>query len=127
MAGNDNPLKMEKEKLFICTNCGDKIEELYKQFGSVALKLTKCVSKWHLIKFLILKAYIFQENCNQVADKYVEYDLINIIIDLILFKIVAVRHFLFNSTYRVSIIITYSSIDNQLLYFLFCRSFGNCL
>lgn len=34
---------MEIEKRFVCTNCGNRVEELYKQFGSIALKLTKCV------------------------------------------------------------------------------------
>lgn len=91
---------MEKENQFICTNCGNKVEELYKQFGSVALKLIKCVC---IHKYLSCNQILqfFQEFCNLVADKYVEYDLINVIIDLILFKIAAVRHFLFNSTYKV--------------------------
>lgn len=36
---------MPEQLKYICTNCGNDVDDLYKQFGSVALKLTKCVSK----------------------------------------------------------------------------------
>lgn len=93
---------MGEVKYYVCTNCGISIGELYKQFGGVALKLTKCVRyKMSQNISLYTITFIFQENCNWIADKYLEYDLINVIIDLILLRIVAIRHFLFNSTYTV--------------------------
>lgn len=35
---------MPEQITYICTNCGNEVEDLYKQFGSVAVKLTTCVS-----------------------------------------------------------------------------------
>lgn len=40
----DKKINLETEKYLICTNCGNRIKELYKQLGNVALKLTKCVN-----------------------------------------------------------------------------------
>lgn len=44
--------------------------------------------------------YIFQENCDEVADKYVEYDIIIIIIDLVLLNPKAYRHILLNTSFK---------------------------
>lgn len=35
---------MEKQNQYVCTNCGNRTEDLFKQIGGIALKLTKCVS-----------------------------------------------------------------------------------
>lgn len=72
--------------------------------------------------FFSLKELFLQENCNLVADKYLEYDLINVIIDLILLKIVAIRHFLFNSSYKVGLKI-YVCVNFNCHC---CRIFGSC-
>lgn len=36
---------MSKQLKYVCINCGNEVDDLYKQFGTVALKLTKCVMK----------------------------------------------------------------------------------
>ncbi|KAJ8945680.1 hypothetical protein NQ318_012398 [Aromia moschata] len=41
------------------------------------------------------------EICNNTTDKYVEYDSVIVIIDLILLRIMAYRHFLLNSDFKV--------------------------
>ena len=42
-----------------------------------------------------------QESCHNVADKYVEYDVVIIIIDLVLLQKTAYRHVLFNVDFKV--------------------------
>lgn len=45
----------------------------------------------------------FQENCKEIADKYVEYDIVIIIIDLVLLNTMAYRHILLNTDFKVCI------------------------
>lgn len=95
---------------YICINCGNNVESLFRKYSPTVLKLTNCVrflpqkQHWDYI------ALHFQEKCHRVADKYVEYDVIIIIIDLILLQQRAYRHILFNSNYKVSFIF-YSSLQ----------------
>ncbi|KAG5873370.1 hypothetical protein JTB14_022973 [Gonioctena quinquepunctata] len=67
---------------YICINCGKVVKSLYKKYSSTVLKLTECVF------------------CRNVADKYVEYDAVIVIIDLILLRIMAYRHFLLNYEFK---------------------------
>jgi hypothetical protein len=39
-----------------------------------------------------------QKDCHEVADKYVEYDNVLVVLDLILHRVGAYRHVLFNSS-----------------------------
>lgn len=43
-----------------------------------------------------------QESCKKPVDKYIEYDLVIILIDAILCKTQAFRHILFNTNLNVS-------------------------
>ncbi|XP_056632988.1 protein ARV1 isoform X1 [Diorhabda sublineata] len=65
-----------------CINCGNTVKSLYKEYSSTVLKLTEC------------------DNCKNIADKYVEYDAVIVIIDLILLQMTAYRHVLLNSEFR---------------------------
>ncbi|XP_023021403.2 LOW QUALITY PROTEIN: ACAT-related protein required for viability 1 [Leptinotarsa decemlineata] len=69
-------------KKYACINCGNYVKSLYKKYSANVLKLTEC------------------DYCRNVADKYVEYDTVIIIIDLILLRIIAYRHFLFNFKFK---------------------------
>ncbi|RZC40459.1 ARV1, partial [Asbolus verrucosus] len=52
-------------------------------------------------KYFHIKTSLFhQESCHNVADKYVEYDIVIIIIDLVLLQKVAYRHILFNVDFK---------------------------
>ncbi|KAL1509637.1 hypothetical protein ABEB36_004344 [Hypothenemus hampei] len=73
---------IHKDIDYHCTNCGMKVKSLYKKYSETVLKLTQC------------------ECCNEVADKYVEYDVVIIIIDLILLKTKAYRHILLNTKFQ---------------------------
>eukprot|EP01132_Coremiostelium_polycephalum_P007503 gene7503-9220_t len=67
----------------ICIECGRPVNDVYKEFGksgSGNIRLTRCSNP----------------SCQQIADKYVEYDFIIVFLDLFLHKAQAYRHLLFN-------------------------------
>ncbi|KAK4883522.1 hypothetical protein RN001_006841 [Aquatica leii] len=72
-------MKLEK---YTCINCGNPIGELCKKYSETVLKLVNCVK------------------CKNVADKYIEYDIIIVIIDLILLRKEAYRHILYNTDFQ---------------------------
>jgi len=65
---------MEKK----CVHCGESIEFLYKEYSKGNIRLTHCIK------------------CNHVADDYIECEFVLVFLDLILHKIQAYRHILFN-------------------------------
>ncbi|KAK9719780.1 Arv1-like family [Popillia japonica] len=67
---------------YICTNCGTPVNDLFKEYSPSVLKLTKCLK------------------CMEVADKYVEYDPVIVIIDLVLLRKEAYRHVLYNTQFK---------------------------
>nr|CAD7264217.1 unnamed protein product [Timema shepardi] len=50
----------------------------------------------------------YKESCQQIADKYLEYDPVNIIIDLVLLNEQAYRHILYNYNFQID---THSQLD----------------
>lgn len=68
---------------FICINCSNKINELYKKYSSSVLKVINC------------------SECNELADKYIEFEPIIIAIDLVLLSRPAQRHVLYNSLFQI--------------------------
>ncbi|XP_034018704.1 protein ARV1-like [Thalassophryne amazonica] len=68
---------------FMCVECGEKALELYRDYSNGILKITIC------------------ESCQKPVDKYIEYDLVIILIDAILCKTQAYRHILFNTTLNI--------------------------
>ncbi|KAH3902059.1 sterol homeostasis protein ARV1 SCDLUD_001870 [Saccharomycodes ludwigii] len=63
----------------ICINCCKPVESLYTIYSNNHLKLTDCL------------------NCEEVVDKYVEYDDLLLFLNLLLLKPGAYRHMVFNS------------------------------
>uniref|UniRef100_A0A1B0DGL7 Protein ARV n=1 Tax=Phlebotomus papatasi TaxID=29031 RepID=A0A1B0DGL7_PHLPP len=59
----------------VCINCGHPVGELYRKYGESA-------------------------NCNEVADKYIEYEPVVILIDVVLLTKSAYRHILFNGQFK---------------------------
>lgn len=64
----------------------------------------------------------FQEECRDIIDKYIEYDLVVISLDILFFNRKVLRYVLFNSYIKVQYIV----IDNILdifckIYYLMCR------
>jgi hypothetical protein len=45
---------------------------------------------------------LLQSECHHVADKYIEYDPVIVMIDLVLLNEQAYRHVLYNSPFKVS-------------------------
>ncbi|XP_034194106.1 ACAT-related protein required for viability 1 [Osmia lignaria lignaria] len=64
--------------MYHCVNCGAEVEELYRRYCPNVLKLLKC------------------DACGHLADKYIEYDPVIILVDLILLEKRAYRHLLYN-------------------------------
>eukprot|EP00474_Spongospora_subterranea_P006509 CRZ06967.1 hypothetical protein [Spongospora subterranea] len=62
----------------ICVECAADVVDVYKEFSTGNARLTRCGS------------------CKKAADKYVEFETMLIILDLILHKIQVYRHILFN-------------------------------
>ncbi|XP_066141937.1 protein ARV1 [Euwallacea fornicatus] len=69
-------------KNFCCTNCRKATSNLYRKYSDTVLKLTEC------------------DKCKAVADKYVEYDIVIILIDVILLNTKAYRHILLNTDFK---------------------------
>lgn len=91
---------MIEENVYYCCNCTHKTTGLYKKYSPTVLKLIECVSRNFAHVETILHFDFFQENCDEVADKYVEYDIIIIIIDLVLLNPKAYRHILLNTNFK---------------------------
>eukprot|EP00164_Ancoracysta_twista_P006979 GFYU01009826.1.p1 GENE.GFYU01009826.1~~GFYU01009826.1.p1 ORF type:complete len:240 (-),score=24.03 GFYU01009826.1:178-897(-) len=69
----------------ICVECGQPVNDVYREFSHGNIRLTRC------------------ERCGKYADKYVEYEVILIVLDLFLQQPQVYRHLLFNRTpYRES-------------------------
>ncbi|XP_036133360.1 protein ARV1 isoform X1 [Molossus molossus] len=62
-----------------CIECNQEAKELYRDYSHGVLKITICKS------------------CQKPVDKYIEYDLVIILINAILCKAQAYRHILFNT------------------------------
>lgn len=58
--------------------CGENIDSLYIEYSEGNIKLTRC------------------SNCSAVADKYIEYETVLVLIDVVLHRKKAYRHILFN-------------------------------
>uniref|UniRef100_A0A0D9VZU2 Protein ARV n=1 Tax=Leersia perrieri TaxID=77586 RepID=A0A0D9VZU2_9ORYZ len=81
----------EEEERPRCVGCGRRVKTLYVQYSPGNIRLMKC------------------DTCKAVADPYIECEFMIILIDLILHKIRAYRHLLFNKL-RI-----YSSFDKGIL------------
>lgn len=62
----------------IYLRCGVAVETLYIEVSGSNLRLTRC------------------DRCNCVADKYVEYELQLVLMDIVLHRRPAARHLMFN-------------------------------
>ncbi|XP_045459818.1 protein ARV1 [Melitaea cinxia] len=70
------------ESTYKCVNCGERASALYRTYGPSVLKLTKC------------------ESCKGVVDKYIEYDPVIVMIDLVLMSKEAQRHIIYNTEFK---------------------------
>ncbi|CAH4036634.1 unnamed protein product [Pieris brassicae] len=73
---------MIQNKQFKCVNCSENVGALYRNYGPSVLKLSKC------------------EHCKGIVDKYIEYDPVIVMIDLVLISKEAQRHIIFNTDFK---------------------------
>lgn len=64
--------------MFVCVECGSENPYLCEQISSSVLKLSQC------------------EVCDAVVDKYIEYDGVLVLLDMLLLKTNVYRHIVFN-------------------------------
>lgn len=99
-----------------CINCGSNVKDLYKKYSSTIQKLAECVGFIYYVSFVIflflmlIITTILQDNCHEIADKYIEFEILVIIVDLILLSTQAQRHVLYNTNckclYKLLMVIT---------------------
>jgi hypothetical protein len=66
------------KEMLVCVECGSKVDSLYKEIRKGDIRLTIC------------------GHCHRIADKYIEWDIPLLIVDLILQRPPVYRHILFN-------------------------------
>ncbi|XP_059159672.1 protein ARV1-like [Physella acuta] len=69
-------------KKYQCIECGANVLHLYRDYKADVIKIYHC------------------ESCNAVADKYIEYDPVIILLDALLLQPQAYRHLLINSQHE---------------------------
>ncbi|XP_053696082.1 protein ARV1 [Sabethes cyaneus] len=72
-------MQRTNNRQLVCINCGGSVTELYRKISPTVLKITECTK------------------CNNPADKYIEFEVLIILIDLVLLAKPAYRHILYNS------------------------------
>ncbi|XP_011208084.1 protein ARV1 [Bactrocera dorsalis] len=78
------PAYSKQQKQYVCINCGYPIAELYRKYSNTAIKTNQC------------------ENCHKVADKYIEFDPIIILVDAMLLSQESYRHMLHNCDFKLN-------------------------
>ncbi|EYC02975.1 hypothetical protein Y032_0096g2873 [Ancylostoma ceylanicum] len=84
-------------KNFMCVTCMEPSSSLYQRYSEGVIRLSDC------------------KNCGEVVDKYVEFETVLVVIDLIIHNISAYRHLIYNM-----------KIQNQFrlaIIFLFCDAY----
>ena len=64
--------------MFVCVECGATNEHLCEQISRSVLKLSQCTQ------------------CDSVVDKYIEFDGVLVLLDMLLLKTNVYRHIVFN-------------------------------
>nr|ACI49149.1 hypothetical protein Cbre_JD20.004 [Caenorhabditis brenneri] len=73
-----NPSVSREKEEFACVNCQAAASTTYKKYSEDVIRLTEC------------------EKCHELVDKYIEYDVVLVVIDLMLQYVQAYRHLLLN-------------------------------
>ncbi|CAJ0606980.1 unnamed protein product [Cylicocyclus nassatus] len=66
------------KKNYVCVACMEPSSSLYQRYSEGVIRLSDC------------------KKCGEVVDKYVEYDIMLVVIDLIIHNISAYRHLIYN-------------------------------
>lgn len=76
-------ITLTNNKPYCCVNCGTGIDELYKKVSPSVIKIIKC------------------DKCDNIADKYVEFEPVIILIDSVLLSKSVYRHILYNQDFKL--------------------------
>ena len=80
--------------MVICVECGRPLRQVYKMYGKESIRLSRCVSACAVFGLRMLWAadvywtpVCVQARCGCIADKYIEFEFVIIMIDVLLHKI----------------------------------------
>lgn len=110
------------DAMLVCVECGEAVPHLYREFGKGNIRLTHCVcesfcyfvlncncwkeskalKEYYILAFIALTVKMKQEKCGQIADKYVEYEALILLYDMMLHKPSVYRHILYNRVVETS-------------------------
>uniref|UniRef100_A0A915DM46 Protein ARV n=1 Tax=Ditylenchus dipsaci TaxID=166011 RepID=A0A915DM46_9BILA len=79
---DDAHIQTYESRKFICVNCMSDASSLYTTYSKEVVRITEC------------------KCCGEAVDKYVEYDIVLVFIDLILQYSTAYRHLLLNTNFK---------------------------
>ncbi|XP_066935312.1 protein ARV1-like [Clytia hemisphaerica] len=74
-------MQMEMKDNFVCVECGRKAKSIFKRYENGITKLSRCVY------------------CGHLVDEYTELDGVLVFLNLLLHKIQAFRHLIYNRTF----------------------------
>ena len=83
----------------VCIECGGWNDEtLYKKYKGGAIQLNQCVRE-----FVLWCDHYLQVHCHEFIDKYIEYDSVILLLDIMLFRIQSYLHVIFNYSIKTSV------------------------
>ena len=92
----------------VCVECGRKSadQQLYREFSGGTIQLSQCVSHSYYSTNTQNYSSIFhytQTHCKEVIDKYVEFDAVILLLDVLMLRVQSYRHLIFNHTISNSV------------------------
>ena len=95
----------------VCIECGKRNSDgLYRVYTGGSIQLLQCVSQYLSVVCLWGAILIYnhvlpplQCHCDRFVDKYIEYDAVILLLDVLLLRIQSYRHVLFN--YSISSVV----------------------
>ncbi|PAV83263.1 hypothetical protein WR25_19814 [Diploscapter pachys] len=89
-------MKEQKEQ-YKCINCLAESDSLYQKYSEGVIRLTEC------------------KNCKKIVDRYIEYETVMVVVDMLLHYMEAYRHILYNMKIK--------NYTRLIVIFLFCDAY----
>ena len=91
--------KCDVRMKLVCVECGKSSDQrLYREFSGGTIQLSQCVN--YLLQQISQSTDflfpILQAQCKGVLDKYVEFDAVILLLDVLLLHVQSYRHLIFN-------------------------------
>ena len=90
----------EQNEQYKCINCLAESDSLYQKYSEGVIRLTECVSELWIPSGFFFSNFV-QKNCGKIVDRYIEYETVMVVVDMLLHYIEAYRHILYNMKIKV--------------------------